>query len=112
MDEIHTRQQLVIFSFNMPNNIFQEIDSLHSEWERMDKSAKLGWLTGKKMRLNGLANQFARYISFRGGFANADERASASKLLEMINDVDAEGAKVAKDIVKDAIKEMVKSLMR
>lgn len=78
----------------------------------MDKSAKLGWLTGKKMRLNGLANQFARYISFRGGFANDDERASASKLLEMINDVDGEGAKVAKDIGKDAIKEMVKSLIR
>lgn len=79
----------------------------------MDKSAKLGWLTGMKMRLNGFANQFAQYISFRGGFANDNERASASKLLEMINDVDAEGAKVVNDLAKDAFfKEMIKSLMR
>ncbi len=92
--------------------LFQEIDSLHSEWERMDKSAKLGWLAGERMRLNRLANQFAQYISIRGGFANDNERAYASKLLEMIGDVDAEGAKVAKNIGKDAIKEMVKSLMR
>jgi hypothetical protein len=60
--------------------LFQEIDSLHSEWERMDKSAKLGWLAGERMRLNRLANQFAQYISIRGGFANDDERVSASKL--------------------------------
>lgn len=53
-------------------NIFQEIDRLHSEWEKLDKSAKLGWLTGEKMRLNRLANQFAQYISVRGGFVNAD----------------------------------------
>jgi hypothetical protein len=62
------------------NNIFQEIDNLHSKWERMDKSAKLGWLAGERMRLNRLANQFAQYISIRGGFANDDERVSASKL--------------------------------
>lgn len=78
------------------NNIFQEIESLHSELERMDKSAKLGWLAGEKMRLNRLTNQFAY----------------ASRLLEMINAVDTEGAKVANDVAKDAIKDMMKSLMR
>lgn len=94
------------------DNIFQEIDTLHSEWERIDKSAKLGWLTGEKIHLNRLANQFAHYISIRGGFANDVERAYASRLLEMINEVDAEGAKVTKDLAKDAFKEMMMSLMR
>lgn len=93
------------------NTIFQEIDSLHTEWERMDKSAKLGWLTGEKIRLNRLANQFAQYISIRGGFANDVERVYASRLLEMINAVDSEGAKVANDLAKDAFKDMM-SLMR
>lgn len=94
------------------NTIFQEIDNLHSEWEKMDKSSKLGWLTGEKIRLNMLAKQFAQYLSFRGGFANDNERAYASKLLEMINTVDAEGAKVANDLAKDAFKDMLKTLMR
>ena len=78
----------------------------------MDKSFKLGWLSGEKMRLNGVAKQFARYISIRGGFANDVERAYARKLLEMINMVDAEGAKGANDLAKDAFKKMMKSLLR
>ncbi len=95
----------------MPTTIFQEIDNLHSEWERMDKSAKLGWLMGEKIRLNRLANQFAQYLSIRGGFANDVERAYASRLLEMINAVNSEGAKVANDLAKDTLKDMMKSLM-
>lgn len=94
----------------MPTTIFQEIDSLHSEWERMDKPAKLSWLAGEKMRLNRLANQFAQYISVRGGFANDDERAYARRLLEMIIAVDAERAKVMKDLRNDTFKEIVKHL--
>ena len=96
----------------MVNNFFQEIDSLHSEWERMDKSAKLGWLTGEKMRLNRLANQFAQSVSVRGGFANDEEKAYASRLLEMISALNAEGSKVANDLVKDTFKELVKSMIK
>lgn len=94
------------------DNIFQEIDSLYSEWERMDKSAKLGWLAGEKIRLNILANQFARYISVGGGFANDNERAYAKKLLEMIDMVDAEGTRLTNNLANDAFKEIVKRLMR
>ena len=97
---------------NMSNNFFQEIDSLHSEWERMDKTAKLGWLTGERMRLNRLANQLAQYVAIRGGFANDEEKAYASRLLEMISAFDAEGSKVANDLAKDAFKELVKSMIR
>lgn len=96
----------------MSNNFFQEIDSLNSELERMDKSAKLGWLIGKKMRLNKLANQFAQYIAIRGGFANDDERTYAGMLLEMINKVDVEGAKKANDLANDAIKEIAKMMIK
>ena len=96
----------------MPNNFFQEIDSFHSEWERVEKSAQLGWLAGEKIRLDRLANQFAQYISVRGGFANDEERNYANKLLEMINAVDAKGAKVANDLANDAFRELIKSMMR
>lgn len=69
-------------------NQFDEISSLHSEWTRLDRATRLGWLGGEKVRLNALANQFARYISVRGGFSNDAERAYARKLLEMIQAVD------------------------
>lgn len=91
---------------------FSEIDRLHSEWSRMEKAAKMGWLIGEKIRLNRLANQFAQYIAINGGFANDNERAYARKLLEMINAVDDEGAKAANELANDTFKEIIKNLMR
>ena len=82
----------------MPITIFQEIDRLHSEWSRMEKAAWLGWLSGEKARLTGLANQFSLYIYAKGGLMNDSERAYAFKFLEMINSVDAEGSKVMNDL--------------
>ena len=69
----------------------------------MEKAARLGWLSGEKARLTGLANQF---------FMNDPERAYARKLLDMINSVDAEGSKVMDDLRNDAFKEIVKSIMK
>ena len=77
----------------------------------MEKAAKLGWLSGEKTRLIGLANQFSQYIYAKGGLMNDAERAYARKLLEMINSVDAEGSKVMNEFRNDAFKEIVKSLM-
>lgn len=96
----------------MINIDLTEIDRLHSEWSRMEKAAKLGWLSREKMRLNGLANQFSLYIYAKGGLMNDSERAYARKLLEMINSVDAEGSKVMDDLRNDAFKEISQSLMR
>ena len=96
----------------MLTTIFQEIDNLHSEWSRMEKAARLGWLSGEKIRLNRLANQFAQYIAINGGLMNDPERAYAHKLLEMINSVDAEGSKVMDNLRNDAFKEIVKSIMK
>jgi len=96
----------------MPNTDFSEIDNLHSEWSRMEKAAKMGWLIGEKIRLNRLANQFAQYIAISGGLMSDTERVYARKLLEMINSVDAEGSKMMDDLRNDAFKEIVKSIMK
>ena len=96
----------------MPYTDFYEIDRLHSEWSRMERAAKLGWLSGEKARLTGLANQFSQYIYAKGGIMNDAESAYARKLLEMINSVDAEGSMVMDELRNDAFKEIVKSLMK
>ena len=96
----------------MPNTDFSDIDRLHSEWSRMEKAAKLGWLSGEKLRLIGLANQFSQYIYAKGGVMNDIERVYVRKLLEMINSVDAEGSKVMDELRNDAFIEIVKSLMK
>lgn len=94
----------------MPYTDFSEIDRLHSEWSRMEKAARLGWLSGEKARLIGLANQFSQYLYAKGGLMNDAERAYARKLLEMINSVDAEGSKVIDELRNDALKEIYKRL--
>ena len=91
---------------------FSEIENLHSEWSRMERAARLSWLSREKARLTGLANQFALYIYAKGGLMNDSERAYAHKLLDMINSVDAEGSKVMDELRNDAFKEIIKGLMR
>lgn len=103
---------LILQFLIMPNTDFSEIDNLHSEWSRMEKAARLGWLSGERARLTGLANQFSLYIYAKGGIMNDSERAYARKLLDMINSVDAEGSKVMDDLRNDAFKEIVKSIMK
>ena len=97
---------------NMSPTDFSEIDNLHSEWSRMEKAARLSWLSGEKARLTGLANQFSLYICTKRGLMNDSERAYAHKLLDMINSVDAEGSKVMDELRNDAFKEIIKGLMR
>ncbi len=69
----------------MNTTIFQVIDALHSEWSSMDKAYRLRWLTGAKMQLNELDNQFAQYISLKGRSMSDVERNYAHKLLKKIN---------------------------
>ena len=82
----------------MPTNIFEEIDSMHAEWSRLDKSARLGWLTGRRMRLNVLDSQLSQYVRARGGFLNDAELSYAHNLMEMIQSVDAEGARTFNEL--------------
>lgn len=95
----------------MNKNIFVEIDRLHSQWTVMDKAARLNWLVGERMRLNGLANQLAQYVRAAGGFRNESEMAHARELLKMIQAVEAEGAKTASELRNEAVKELLKHLI-
>ena len=96
----------------MPNTDYKDIERLHSEWSRMEKSAKLGWLMREKMRLNDLINQLAKYIAVKGGFSNEVERDYARNLLDMMEKVDAEGNKEANDLMVDSLKELTKNVAR
>lgn len=95
----------------MNKNIFVEIDRLHSQWSAMDKATRLGWLAGERIRLNGLANQLAQYVRAAGGFRNESEMAYARELLEMIQAVEAEGAKTSSELRNEAVKELLKHLI-
>ena len=96
----------------MPPSILQQIDELHAEWSKMGKSSRLGWLMREKIRLNGLLGQLARYVQFNGGFLNDTERAYASKLLEMYQSVDAEGAKTVHELRTEALNVLAKLLIQ
>lgn len=96
----------------MNKNDFEEIERLHSEWTMMDKTARLGWLTGEKIRLNGLLNQMAQYVYARGGFLNNMEKAYAQKLIEMLQSVETEGAKVSNELKNETLKELTKALLQ
>ena len=96
----------------MPTNIFEEIATLHSECSRMDKTTKLRWMMGERMRLGGLVDRLARQVRAAGGFVNDAEREYARELLEMMQAVEAEGAKTANELRNEAITELAKLLVR
>lgn len=87
---------------------FYTIDQLYSQWSMMDKAAKLVWLKQQQNQLNELASQMSYSISFRGGRMTNNEKQYAKKLLEMIDVVNAEGAKVNNEFRCDLIKEIIK----
>ena len=91
----------------MPNTDFSEIERLYSEWSRMDKVARLGYLKGQWNSLNQMAYQYGIYLKNRTRISQT-ERQYAQYLVDMINSVDAEGAKVMNELRYDAIKEIVK----
>ncbi len=94
----------------MSNNIFQDIDRLHSELSKMDKVSKLAKLTEEKIRLNRLTNELAQKVYICGGFSSDAERGYARKLLEMLNEIDREGQETTRDIANEAVTELAKML--
>jgi len=85
------------------------IDQLHSQWSMLNKAAKLIWLKQQKNQLNALASQMSYDIRLRGGRMTDVEKQYASKLLEMIDAVNAEGVKVSNEFRFDLLKEVLKS---
>ena len=74
----------------------------------MDKAAKLVWLKQQQNHLNALASQMSYNISMRGGRMTDAEKQYAKKLLEMIDAVNAEGAKVNNEFKCHLLKELIK----
>lgn len=85
------------------------IDQLHSQWSMLNKAAKLIWLKQQKNQLNALASQMSYDIRLRGGRMTDVEKQYVSKLLEMIDAVNAEGVKVSNEFRFDLLKEVLKS---
>ncbi len=88
-------------------NFYEEIDHCYSDWSHIDKMARLGWLTREKIRLNGLITLMASYIRTKRGHLNDSEKTYAKKLLDMIQMVDDEGAKVVNDLRTEAFTEII-----
>ena len=93
---------------NFTDQTIQTIDQLHSQWSMMNKAAKLVWLKQQQNQLNALAGQLSYNISLRGGRMTDAEKQYASKLLEMINALNAEGTKVSNEFKYDLLKEFLK----
>ena len=71
--------------------------------------ARLAYLKGQWDRLNQMAYQYGMYLKNRTSITQA-ERQYAQYLVEMINSVDAEGAKVMNELRNDALKDIIKPL--
>ena len=93
----------------MNNNLFKEIERLHSEWSRMGKMTRLAYLKGQWNSLNQMACQYRMYLKNRTSITQA-ERQYAQYLIDMIYSVDAEGTKLMNDLRNDFLKEIVKRL--
>ena len=87
------------------------IDQLHSEWSKMDKASRMGYLIGQKIRLNTIANKMAATVRARGGYMTPEEREQATKLLEMIDAINRDGQKTQQELAGEGIKELLKLMM-
>jgi hypothetical protein len=93
---------------NSIDQTIQTIDQLHSQWLMMDKAAKLVWLRQQQNQLNALAGQLSYSINLRKGRMTDAEKQYAYELLEMLDAVNAEGAKVSNEFRTDLLKESIK----
>jgi len=90
--------------------LFQSIDHIHSECSKMDKVARLGYLRGQWNRLNQMAWQYAAYLQGRVGITQ-EERQYAQRLIDLIEEVEAEGMEAKSDLRNDLLKGFAKVLM-
>lgn len=93
---------------NSINQTIQAIDQPHFHWSMMNKATKLVWLRQQQNQLNALAGQLSYSINLRKGRMTDAEKQYAHKLLEMIDAVNAEGAKVSNEFRTDLLKESIK----
>ena len=94
----------------MNNNIFQEIEQLHSEWSQQKLSSKIGFLMGREQRLLSLANEMSIVRSLRGYFTN-EEMVYVHYLEDMLNDLQRQKAEVNREIGIELRNEVIKALL-
>lgn len=90
--------------------MFEQIDSIHAEYSKLDKAARILFLKGQWNRLNQYAYQFGEYLRLKGTIS-PEERERAQQLIEMMNEVQAEGVKAQRELASDCVREIVKKLM-
>lgn len=95
----------------MPSIISPKSNPLPSPCSRLHKLSSLGYLKGQLDSLNQMAYRYGMYLKNRTGITQA-ERQYAQYLVDMINSVDAEGAKSMNDLANDAFKELAKRSMK
>ena len=90
--------------------MFEEINTIHAEYSKLDKAAKILFLKGQWNRLNQCAYQLSEYLRLKGTIS-PEERVRAQQLIEMMNEVQAEGVKTQRELANDCVREIVKKLM-
>ena len=90
--------------------VFEEINTIHAEYSKLDKAAKILFLKGQWNRLNQCAYQFSEYLRLKGTIS-PEERERAQQLIEMMNEVQAEGVKTQRELANDCVREIVKRLI-
>lgn len=90
----------------MSNNIFHDIEELHSQWSLLDKMSREAYLKREFNRLNQQAFQLGMYLHGKL-YMSPQERLAAQHLIDIINTVEAEGMKLREGISKDIIKKLL-----
>lgn len=93
----------------MSNNIFQEIDQLHSQWNQQKLASKIGFLMGREQRLLSLANEMTRVRALRGYYTQ-EEMVYVNYLEDMLNDLQRQKAEANREIGDELRKEVLKAL--
>lgn len=89
--------------------MFEEIEKLYAELSKLDKVARILFLKGQLNRLNRCAGQMSEYLRMKGTIS-PEERVLAQKLIEMIDEVSAEGVKTQRELTGEYVKGIIKLL--
>lgn len=77
----------------MPNDIFEDIERIHSCSSMMDKMARIAYLRGEWKRLDNIAFQLGRSCQAKGYFT-PEEQQSANHILQMMDAVQSDGQRL------------------
>ena len=88
-------------------DVFEEIGRIHSACSMMDKASKILYLKGLWNSLNQYAIQMSDYFRKRSTIT-LGERECAQKLIDMMNEVQAEGLRTQRELAGEYLSEIVK----